>query len=115
MQTSEELRRWWERRRLRYNLIFIGSGVVLLAVLWAIDRRAINIFLLPLAGMYVAAMNVSYLAVWLLLILLNKRYSIRWYQYSLLFFDLFCIFSCLLNLVFAVDIYDLTKHHGLTF
>lgn len=59
---------------------------------------------MPLLIAYIVAMNIGYCLLWLLLILLKKRYSIDLYNYSFFFFECFTMISIMINIFFAVDI-----------
>jgi hypothetical protein len=50
LETTKELRTWWETRRLRYNLWLIVSGFILLGILWLANKASVNVFLFPVGG-----------------------------------------------------------------
>lgn len=106
ISSNKELRVWWEKRRVRYNLILIFSGILSLIAGWFINKAIINFFLFPLIALYVFALNIAFLCVWLILMFLNKRYDIMLYRYSLFFYELFCLFTVILNALIVILILD---------
>jgi hypothetical protein len=103
--SDKELRIWWERRRVKFNLILVCAGTMLLLMLWLVNKASINIWIFPLVISYFLGMNILYLFCWLSLILLKRRYSINLYNYSRFFFDFFVIISMLISIIFAINIY----------
>lgn len=112
IQTQRELINWWEKRRIKYNLTFILSGIVILAYIWFANRAAINFFIIPLLVIYVFLMNICYLGIWILLILLKRRYSIGLFKYSNFLFESFLFGSILLNVFWGlILLYTKTNPH----
>jgi hypothetical protein len=94
--------KWWEgKRRFRFNLAFIGSGIACLVAVFFINRAAVNFFMLPWLFIYVLAGNCFYLFVWCMLILLSKMYKTDGLAKSPLLYRLVIFGFCALNALLA--------------
>ena len=113
--------KWWERRRISYNLIVGATGVftlVVMGVCWvsAIARSCTPesgsepfdplfiqlMFMLVLAFIHIIGANIFYTGGWLLEIIVRKIWGERTGAFGEICFALGLVFSILLTLVPAV-------------
>lgn len=114
---------WWRNNLLRYNLIFILSGLFFLMIAWAImwlNQNFINLFFfIPSMIFYVITVNVTYLmAPYLIphfLKIVNKFFRINDSIQNI--FRYYSIFTVLLNsllfiyMILEFKLYDKSYLH----
>lgn len=102
---SKEVIKWWERRRFKFNIHAISSGVICLVILYLLSlylKHGIYFFfMIPECILYLAFLNFIYLAGWYLfeLVAINVRISNNTDEKRLRFFNLLVWVTYLLNLM----------------
>ena len=94
--------KWWERKRILYNLIVGLSGLLILAIINLFGTS--TIFLIPLILFYGLAANFFYTLGWMIEIglreILNKEIGIRKIGPALLYIGI--VISLMMNLIFGL-------------
>lgn len=79
---SEDIIRWWESRRLKYNAYAVFSGVLCLVGMKVFNSASVNFFMLPILVLYLLALNVAYTIRYMFIIWnkksVNEQILFRW-------------------------------------
>lgn len=78
----EDIIRWWESRRLKYNAYAVFSGVLCLVGMKVFNSASVNFFVFPILVLYLLALNVAYTIRYMFIIWnkksVNEQILFRW-------------------------------------
>jgi hypothetical protein len=98
LETSGLVIKWWESKRLFFNISNIISFIVGLMVIYIFNPGLVNFFLLPFILAYGILINVVYLIGWIVLAIIKKT----WMKVNI------TVYSSVMLIIFFVSSFFIT-------